>query len=115
MSVNEPVPAALIASGDPCPVCQPIGNVYLDPDGYLSCNNCTWNTEEDRTPEPTAGRVSSEQADRLMERLNRAYMACPDADSDLAVLLMDALLWVRRTAPLVKHAEASSSAGDERV
>lgn len=43
--------------------------------------------------------VTSEQADRLMERLDAAYMACDDTDDGLARLLMDALLWVRRTAP----------------
>lgn len=45
----------------------------------------------------SAEDVSSAAADRLMERLDAAYMACDD--EALARLLMDALLWVRKTAP----------------
>ena len=57
------------------------------------------------------GRVSSEEADRLMERLDAAYMECPEADEPLARLLMDALLWVRKTAPA---STPSASAPQER-
>lgn len=40
-----------------------------------------------------------EAADRLLERLDAAYMGCEDPDGDLERVLLDAMTWVRHTAP----------------
>lgn len=56
-------------AGDRCPVCEP-GRVRQDPDGFLSCSNCLWNSEEDGPGEQAHDQWCVDRHDEAGKCLN---------------------------------------------